>query len=362
MKKSVKISIAVLCLIIVGLVGFIVWDKIIKKDSNVSNKFENNNLENCKGYWYTENQSDELVTEYTELHIKDINNNTVTFDYNIAMVCSDNDIKAEIKDGKGEFKTSESQGIIVIEENKVELKVKNIHYGDTEFQKVFSYKASDSRNQNKVNIEQTVTNKNSNAQNNEKTQNSSSISNNSSYAEEYIKIMDKLKTEYQQNDIKCDLIYFNDDDIPDLVIGVSGYWVSLYIYEDGRVYNPVDKWAYGAGGNHGYNYQERKGTILNTDTDLAGAILTTTVAKLNSNKEFDMLSFTDKGADVDDPEIIAQVNEALEAYGGYYYNEQKISEQEYNNKLKELSINADYANSNILYGDRSIEDVKKQLQ
>lgn len=37
MKKSVKVLIVILCLIIVGLVGFIVWDKVINKKENTDN-------------------------------------------------------------------------------------------------------------------------------------------------------------------------------------------------------------------------------------------------------------------------------------------------------------------------------------
>ncbi len=49
MKKSVKILIVVLCLIIVGLTGFIVWDKVInnKKDiDNTTNVTQNNAVTN----------------------------------------------------------------------------------------------------------------------------------------------------------------------------------------------------------------------------------------------------------------------------------------------------------------------------
>ena len=38
------------------------------------------------------------------------------------------------------------------------------------------------------------------------------------------------------------LIYFNDDDIPELVVGVNGYYTSLYTYSDGKVYTLMDHW------------------------------------------------------------------------------------------------------------------------
>lgn len=146
MKKSLKVLIIVLCLIIVGLIAFIVWDKVINKKLNVSES-----LEIYKGYWYTDKESGNSTTEYTELNIKDINGNVITFDYDLAMICADKDITAEINDGKGEFKTNESQGTIKLSDNKVELKVKNIKYNDTDFETVFSYKSSDKRKTNIAN-------------------------------------------------------------------------------------------------------------------------------------------------------------------------------------------------------------------
>lgn len=151
MKKSVKILIVVLCLIIVGLTGFIVWDKVINKKLNVSE-----DLEIYKGYWYTDKENGESTTEYTELNIKNINGNVITFDYTLAMICADKDITTEIKNGKGEFKTNESQGSIKLSDNKVELKVKNINYNDTEFEKVFNYKSSDNRNKNIVSNQEKI--------------------------------------------------------------------------------------------------------------------------------------------------------------------------------------------------------------
>lgn len=49
MKTSVKILIAILCIIIIGLVGFIIWDKVINKPktdekSNTTNTTQNNTV------------------------------------------------------------------------------------------------------------------------------------------------------------------------------------------------------------------------------------------------------------------------------------------------------------------------------
>ena len=179
------------------------------------------------------------------------------------------------------------------------------------------------------------------------------------YAKEYIKIIEKIETDYPESNITGDFIYFNNDDIPDLVIGVSGYWVSLYIYENGTVYNPVDEWGYGAMGNPGYDYQEKKGVIFNFNTDFAGEIFTSSISVLNSKYEFDTLYFT--GAS-DESTISQEAKKALEEYGGYFYNDQKLSKQEYNNKLKGLSIDIDENNSKPLDGKKTINEIKKELQ
>lgn len=186
---------------------------------------------------------------------------------------------------------------------------------------------------------------------------------NSNYAQEYINIIDQVKKEYPDSNITCELIYFNNDNIPDLVVGLSGYWVSLYMYEDGKVYNPIDEWGYGAMGNAGYMYLEKKGIISNHNSDYAGGISTDSISILNSEKDFDVLSVRGKGADIEstDP-MYEEIQKDLKETGGYYYNSKKISEQEYNNKLKELSINFDSKNFKLLDGSKTIEEVKTQLQ
>ena len=193
--------------------------------------------------------------------------------------------------------------------------------------------------------------------------NNTTIKTDKEYAEEYIKIIDKVTAEYPDSNLTCDLIYFNNDNIPDLVIGISGYWVSLYVYENGTVYNPIDNWAYGAMGNTGYLYQEKNGAIFNYNSDYAGGILTTSIAKYNSKHDFDYLAHRDKGADIDSTDsMYEEVQKDLEKTGGYYYNDQKISEEEFNNKVKELSVSTDVNDYKGLDGSKTAEEIKNQLQ
>ena len=77
------------------------------------------------------------------------------------------------------------------------------------------------------------------------------------------------------------LIYFDDDDIPELAAGKEGYHTSLYTYSDGSVYTLMDHWPYGAMGNAGYEYSPRKNSLRNYNSDYAGAILYTTYMTIN---------------------------------------------------------------------------------
>lgn len=284
MKKSVKILIIVLCLIIVGLVTFIVVDKVINK------KVE------------TPQSNDEKIVNTTSNTNKTDNSTSNESDNNSS-------IPEDKKDNLENSNTLQNQ--IAVQNDNDSLNIKD-----------------------------------------------------SEYAKEYIKIIDNIEKDKDSDDITCDLIYFNNDNIPDLVIGNPGYWVSLYIYEDGNVYNLIDDWAYGVMGNAGYSYIEKKGIILNHNSDFAGAISIDSILILNSKNEFDGLHNISKGADIEktDP-MYEDVQKALAETEGYSYNEETISEQEYNDKLKELSINPnDYSASKILEGSQTTAELKKQLQ
>lgn len=284
MKKSVKILIIVLCLIIVGLVTFIVVDKVINK------KVE------------TPQSNDEKIVNTTSNTNKTDNSTSNESDNNSS-------IPEDKKDNLENSNTLQNQ--IAVQNDNDSLNIKD-----------------------------------------------------SEYAKEYIKIIDNIEKDKDSDDITCDLIYFNNDNIPDLVIGNPGYWVSLYIYEDGNVYNLIDDWAYGVMGNAGYSYIEKKGIILNHNSDFAGAISIDSILILNSKNEFDGLHNISKGADIEktDP-MYEDVQKTLAETEGYSYNEETISEQEYNDKLKELSINPnDYSASKILEGSQTTAELKKQLQ
>lgn len=75
-----------------------------------------------------------------------------------------------------------------------------------------------------------------------------------------------------------DLIYIDGNEIPELVAGVTGFYVSLYTYDNdsGKVYTLMDDWGYGAMGNAGYEYLPGMNILRNYNSDFAGGIVYTT--------------------------------------------------------------------------------------
>ncbi len=103
------------------------------------------------------------------------------------------------------------------------------------------------------------------------------------YKEAYAQIANIYK--YNGSDMDFDLIYVDDDDIPELVLGPSGYWVTLYTFKNGHTHLVMDRWAYGAMGNVGYSYAEKENVVYNGNADHAGAIYYNTYMSINDDGE-----------------------------------------------------------------------------
>ncbi|WP_155827683.1 hypothetical protein [Butyrivibrio sp. AE2015] len=82
-----------------------------------------------------------------------------------------------------------------------------------------------------------------------------------------------------------DLIYADEDEIPELVINKLGYYVYLFTYENSKARCLMDKWGYGAMGNHGYSYFPGTGIYYNNNADYAGAIYTESYMSKHENGE-----------------------------------------------------------------------------
>ena len=177
----------------------------------------------------------------------------------------------------------------------------------------------------------------------------------------YLRIIDRTEENKSNETITYDLIYFNDDEILDLVVSNNNNWMSLYLYENGTTDTLAGKWKYGISGNSGYRFKEKSGVIVNNQTEFAGGIINTTIYKLNAEKKFDVLKSVQKGATVEDTSTMEEIENELTKNGGYFYNDEKISEQEYKDKLKELSIETSFENYVMLQGNMSANEAKEKL-
>lgn len=152
----------------------------------------------------------------------------------------------------------------------------------------------------------------------------------SGYGEAY-KAVSRLYELEREGTMEYNLIYVDEDTVPELAAGLSGYYVSLYTYHDGTVYTLMDEWAYGAMGNAGYEYSPKKNSLRNYNTDYAGAILYTTYMTIGSSYSIDTeaslvtYNFDDvNGNGMPDEEEM----DSLGVYGAVYMNGEQIAADE----------------------------------
>ena len=107
-----------------------------------------------------------------------------------------------------------------------------------------------------------------------------------SYEEAY-EARSRLSELESNSEYAYDLIYFDEDEIPELVVADNGYFVSLYTFSDGKLYTLMERWPYGAGGNVGYEYSPGKNSLRNYNQDYAGAVVYTTYMTIGKSHSMD---------------------------------------------------------------------------
>ncbi len=150
------------------------------------------------------------------------------------------------------------------------------------------------------------------------------------YISAYLDVIRQYTEEYEESRLQYNLIYFDEDKIPELALGVEGYWVSLFTYQDGAVYELMDQWGYGAFGNAGYEYLPYGNVIRNYNTDYAGLVLYESYDRMDENFELEG-GFWLKQAYLDSEGNIADYDESTydENNWHYYYEDTEISAEEY---------------------------------
>ncbi len=178
----------------------------------------------------------------------------------------------------------------------------------------------------------------------------------SSYQEAY-RAVSRLYDMEGSNGRTYDLIYVDGDDIPELVAGYNGYFVSLYTFDGGKVYTLMDGWGYGAMGNAGYEYVPGDNRLRNYNNDYAGAVLYTTFMtvvpqhRIDISAEIITLNFDDVNGNgfPDESEM-----ESVGKYSVSYMDGKEILEEEY----------ASYNEGEYVYiqGKMSLEELLEKLK
>lgn len=177
------------------------------------------------------------------------------------------------------------------------------------------------------------------------------------WATAYMKVIKKMNKKY--NHYFYRLIYFNNDNIPELVVDSLGYSVSMYTYDkhNGKVYTVIDGWGYGAGGNAGYSFLPKKNCLYNLNNDCAGAIQKIYYGKMKNHKMVSrhsewltIYNFNDKNKNGVPDFDLGEFN----GKSYYYYGNKKISKKKFNS----YKISGNYKPLN---GSISFEKMKKKL-
>lgn len=180
-----------------------------------------------------------------------------------------------------------------------------------------------------------------------------------SYKDAYVAAANLAMLKYGE-DTRFNLMYFNDDDIPDLVVSVPSM-ISLYLYDNAGVHSPIYEWPFGAGGNAGYDLLTKRAAVENFDQDYAGMIYYETFMIMDENYEM-QTAYYSEGYNFDDlndngmPDPEETTDEAMEkAVGKIKYVDctgANLSEAEVEQKMNDLSsTKVEYIVSDLTYDD-----------
>lgn len=173
--------------------------------------------------------------------------------------------------------------------------------------------------------------------------------------------MDIVRQQEEASGLECqyDLVYINDDEIPELVMGPLGYWTSLYTYDSGKIYTSMDEWAYGAGSGC-YYYLPEKNVIYRNSQEQVGLINYDEYWRVDDNYEvcpyyeetLSIWSFRDQNNDGQ----LDNENEAVGEEGTYYYyGTTELTKEQY----EEYVIGGDYQE---LIGTKNAADILEELE
>ncbi len=152
------------------------------------------------------------------------------------------------------------------------------------------------------------------------------------------------------------LVYLNDDEIPELVVGNTGYWVSVYTWYYGKTVAIIEGWSYGAFGIGGYYYLPREGVVYFSDADFAGYIRS--YYYLQMNEKLELTNCNDKSLSIwmfrdEDEDYYIDEGEEVEN-PIFYYGDTEISEEEFQTHC----IEGDYE---MLMGEKCAREILDEM-
>lgn len=155
------------------------------------------------------------------------------------------------------------------------------------------------------------------------------------------------------------LIYLNNDDIPEFVVSMEGCFVSVYTFYEGKIYSLINQWTYGAGGNHGYEYLQKKGIIRNIDSDYAGLVMQYSYFEMSDAYDISVKYVLKETYEDEEGNIAEYDSKSNEGIKKYYYcvpeiSKTLITEEEFD----AYAIDGDYI---YLKGKYSKEEIEEAL-
>ena len=136
-----------------------------------------------------------------------------------------------------------------------------------------------------------------------------------------------------------------NDDVPELLVNGPCSNMSMYTYDNGKVYVPMDCLPYGAGGNYGYQFLEKQNLMVNYDSDYAGLVVNTSYFRVNKKKELELIYILTSSYEDEEGNVISNADpEHYDENEEHYYisyiqdeddNGKQITLGEYNRLLKD---------------------------
>lgn len=166
--------------------------------------------------------------------------------------------------------------------------------------------------------------------------------------------LDLINSTEDSDKLTYDLIHIDDDNIPELVLGMNGYYVSLYTYADGIVHTLMDHWSYGAMGNAGYEYVPKMNSIRNYNTDYAGLVGFTSYCSITAEHTLEATAIIETRLYEDtNGDSIPQNEEYIPDYQVYFIDGEEISCDE--------AVAYDAGKYEFVGGELTLDEIKAEL-